>query len=92
MVENTNQPKDKNQSENNLQPKDFETALAELESLTDRMAQGNLSLEESIAMYQRGVDLARSCQKTLDVAEQQVKVLQDQLLVPLKSGADQDNS
>lgn len=91
MVEKTNQPADENQTANS-QPKDFETALAELESLTSRMAEGNLSLEDSIAMYQRGVELARSCQETLDVAEQKVKVLQEQLLVPLKPETGQGNS
>lgn len=91
MVEKTNQSVAEDQTAD-LQPQDFETALAELESLTSRMAEGNLSLEDSIAMYQRGVELARSCQQTLDVAEQKVKVLQDQLLVPLKSDNGQENT
>lgn len=92
MVENKNQSADNNLLPEQSQPKDFETALAELESLTNRMADGNLSLEDSIAMYQRGVELARSCQETLTVAEQQIQVLQNQLLEPLQPGPSQDNS
>lgn len=70
----------------------FEKAIGELEALTVRMAEGNLSLEESISMYKRGVELAQSCQKTLEAAEQQVKVLQGQLLGPLNPDDLRDNS
>ena len=61
-------------------PNDYETALAQLEALVQRMENGDLPLEQSIAAYQRGVELARICQQRLDQAEQQVKVLQGQLL------------
>lgn len=64
-------------------PSDYETALAELEALVQRMENGDLPLEQSILSYQRGVELARVCQQRLDQAEQQVKVLQGQLLRPL---------
>lgn len=91
MVEGKNQAEDQEQLlQDQHIPQDFEAALAELESLTSRMSEGNLSLEDSIAMYQRGVDLARNCQKTLDAAEKQVKVLQDQLLVPFETDVKQD--
>lgn len=69
-------------------PEDFETALAELESLAARMSDDALGLDESIALYQRGVALARVCQQRLEAAEQQVQVLQGQLLEPW---ADTDN-
>lgn len=68
-------------------PGDYESALAELEALVQRMECGDLPLEQSITSYQRGVELARVCQQRLDQAEQQVKVLQGQLLRPL-SGID----
>ena len=64
-------------------PQDFETALAQLEALVSQMENGSLPLDQSIAAYQKGVELARICQKLLDSAEQQVKVLQDNLLKPL---------
>lgn len=73
-------------------PQDFESALAELESLAGRMSDGNLGLEESIALYQRGVALARVCQQRLEAAEQQVQVLQGQLLEPFDGATDRDAS
>src|SRR5690606_35296453 len=64
-------------------PQDFETALAQLESLVAQMETGTLALDQSLAAYERGVALAKICQRRLDQAEQQVKVLQDNLLRPL---------
>ena len=64
-------------------PGDFESALAELEALVVKMEEGSLALDDSLLAYQRGVELARICQQRLDVAEDQVKVLQDSLLKPL---------
>ena len=57
-------------------PQDFETALAELESLVAAMEDGSLPLEQSLAAYRRGVELTRVCQDRLAQAEQQVKVLE----------------
>ncbi len=64
-------------------PQDFETALAQLEALVAQMEDGALPLEQSLAAYRKGVELAKICQKRLDAAEQQVKVLQGALLAPL---------
>lgn len=64
-------------------PQDFETALAELESLVAAMENGTLPLEQSLSAYRRGVELARVCQDRLAQAEQQVKVLEGDLLRPL---------
>lgn len=61
---------------------DFETALHELEDLVAKMEEGELPLEQSLAAYQRGVDLVRICQDRLAKAEQQVKVLEGELLKP----------
>lgn len=54
---------------------DFETALAELEAIVQRLEQGELSLEESLRQFERGVALTRNCQKALRQAEQRIKVL-----------------
>ena len=54
---------------------DFETALAELEALVEKMEQGDLSLDESLKQFERGVQLTRSCQQALKDAEQKVQVL-----------------
>ena len=54
---------------------DFEAALAELETIVQRLEQGELSLEESLRQFERGVVLTRSCQKALRQAEQKIQVL-----------------
>lgn len=64
-------------------PQDFETALAQLEALVAQMENGSLALDQSLAAYEKGVELAKICQRRLDQAEQQVKVLQGNLLKPL---------
>lgn len=53
----------------------FETALAELEALVEKMEQGDLSLDESLQQFERGVQLTRSCQQALQEAEQKVRIL-----------------
>lgn len=55
----------------------FETALDELERLVGRMELGELSLEESLAAYERGVGLYRSCRTALEQAELRVRLLSD---------------
>lgn len=54
---------------------DFEAALAELEGLVTKMESGDLSLEESLAAFERGVALTRQCQAALQSAELRVKAL-----------------
>lgn len=53
----------------------FEDALAELEKIVTDMESGQLSLEESLAAYQRGTELLKLCQQKIQDAEQQVRVL-----------------
>lgn len=54
---------------------DFEAALAELESLIERMETGELSLEDSLKAFERGVALTRDCQAALKQAELRVQAL-----------------
>ncbi len=54
---------------------DFEAALDELEKLVETMEQGDLSLEDSLKHFERGIQLTRSCQQALREAEQKVQVL-----------------
>jgi exodeoxyribonuclease VII small subunit len=56
---------------------DFETAIAELESIVNQMEAGNLPLEASLNAYVRGAELLQICQKSLTDAEQQVRLLND---------------
>jgi exodeoxyribonuclease VII small subunit len=54
---------------------DFETAMRDLEELVGRLEQGDLPLEESLAAFERGVMLTRTCQTALKEAEQKVEIL-----------------
>ncbi len=53
----------------------FEQSLKELESLVEKMEQGDLSLEDSLSHFERGVQLSRACQTALKEAEQKVEIL-----------------
>jgi len=53
----------------------FEAAIAELESLVEEMEQGDISLEESLKKFERGIELTRTCQQALQEAEQKVQML-----------------
>ena len=63
-------------------PKNFESALAELEKIAVQMESGKLGLEESLAAYQRGAELLDFCRKVLGDTEQKVRVLEKGLLQP----------
>lgn len=56
---------------------DFEASLESLEQLVEQMERGEMSLEESLAAYERGVGLYRRCQGALEQAELRVKLLSD---------------
>lgn len=55
----------------------FERSLDELEALVQKMEKGELSLDESLSAYERGVALYRQCQGALQQAELRVKLLSD---------------
>lgn len=55
----------------------FEAALAELEKVVADMETGKLSLEESLAAYQRGAELLAQCRGRLEDAQQRVRVLEN---------------
>jgi exodeoxyribonuclease VII small subunit len=59
-------------------PVDFEQSLADLEALVERMEGGDLALEESLALFERGIRLTRECQGALKEAEQKVQILLNQ--------------
>lgn len=54
---------------------DFEKSLGELEALVDAMEGGELSLEDALKSFEKGVKLTRECQQALDSAEQKVTLL-----------------
>ncbi len=61
----------------------FEQALDELDAIVRKMEAGELGLDDSIAAYRRGAELARYCQSKLAVAEQEIKKLDGDVLKPL---------
>ena len=88
--------KSKAEEEQSAQPARFDEALKELESLVESLEQGDLSLDESLARFERGVSLARECRDALTSAEQRVRVLLEkedgnEALAPFATGSDDDN-
>ena len=68
----------------------FEKALSELEKIVAQMEEGGLSLEQSLEAHKRGVELARRCRERLESAQQQVRVLEEQVLKPLADAGERD--
>ena len=62
--------------------RDFEEHLKALESVVERLEQGDLSLEESVRLFEEGMKLSDTCKKELEEAEGKI-----QLLVEQRSGA-----
>ncbi|MHB9116855.1 MAG: exodeoxyribonuclease VII small subunit [Burkholderiales bacterium] len=70
-------------------PKTFEDALSELETIVTSMEAGQLPLEQSLVAYKRGTELLQFCQKSLQDAQQQVRVLtEDNTLQDFNGGND----
>ena len=55
--------------------KDFEAAIAELETIVKKLEDGDLTLEQSLGLYERGVGLSRYCHGRLEEAERRIDVL-----------------
>ncbi len=53
----------------------FEAQLAELEKVVTKLEKGDLSLEESVTLFERGVHLSNACKKQLSSAESRIQVL-----------------
>lgn len=57
--------------------KDFEAAIAELEAIVKKLEEGDLALEQSLALYERGVQLSRFCHARLEAAEKRIELLNE---------------
>ena len=73
--------------------KDFESAIAELESIVKKLEDGDLPLEKSLELYERGVQLSRFCHARLEDAERRIEILNERgelrdATGPLAAGAD----
>lgn len=56
----------------------FETAIAELETIVSQMESDNLTLEQSLSAHKRGAALLKICQQSLTEAEQQVRIVSEE--------------
>ena len=57
--------------------KDFEAAVAELEGIVKKLEEGDLPLEKSLELYERGVQLSRFCHAQLEQAERRIEILNE---------------
>lgn len=57
--------------------KDFESAIAELESVVKSLEEGDLPLEKSLQLFERGVQLSRFCHAQLEEAEKRIELLNE---------------
>ena len=57
--------------------KDFESAIAELETIVKALEEGDLALEKSLALFERGVQLSRFCHAKLEQAERRIEILNE---------------
>ena len=57
--------------------KDFEAAIGELETIVKKLEEGDLALEQSLVLYERGVQLSRFCHARLEEAERRIEILNE---------------
>ena len=57
--------------------KDFESAIAELDKIAKTLEEGELPLEKSLELYERGVQLSRFCHSRLEAAERRIEILNE---------------
>lgn len=55
--------------------KTFEDSMTELEGIVTRLEAGDITLDDSLKLFEQGIKLAKNCQKKLDDAEKKVKIL-----------------
>ena len=73
--------------------RDFEAAIAELESIVKKLEEGDLSLEQSLALYERGVTLSKFCHARLEDAERRIELLSERgELRPAPAGISGDDT
>lgn len=55
--------------------KTFEQSISELEEIVAKLEGGNVTLDESLELFEKGIKLSKSCQQMLDAAEKKVSIL-----------------
>ncbi|MDF1544256.1 MAG: exodeoxyribonuclease VII small subunit [bacterium] len=66
-------------------PKDFETAVARLEEITELLESGDESLEKSIKLYTEGLEIAGFCSEQLNEAEKKIKIIAEKAGVKVET-------
>ena len=57
--------------------KDFEAALTELDAIVKKLEDGDIPLEQSLQLFERGVQLSRFCHARLEEAERRIEILNE---------------
>lgn len=70
-------------------PTHFEKSITELETIVMQLEKGELSLDESLKQFEKGIALARKCEETLAKAEQKIEAL-SAVKIPLDDALDDE--
>ena len=68
----------------------FEQSISELELIVKQLEKGELTLDESLKQFEKGINLARTCQDTLNQAEQKIAFLTQEQPQAASDGSDSD--
>ena len=60
--------------------KSFEEVLIELEDLVSKLENKEISLEDAVSTYKKGIDLINNCNEKLDKIEKEIKIVQEQII------------
>ena len=71
--------------------KDFESAIAELESIVKQLEEGDMALDMSLKLFERGVTLSRYCHEQLGAAQRRIEILTERGEIKDGSALDSDN-
>jgi exodeoxyribonuclease VII small subunit len=74
-----------------MEKRKFESSLKELESIVEKLEKGEISLEESLALYEQGITLVKFCNSQLDAAEKKIEILQKELDNQMKAVPFEEN-
>ena len=67
--------------------KDFEAALTELDTIVKKLEDGDIPLEQSLQLFERGVQLSRFCHARLEEAERRIEILNERGQLQEATGA-----
>jgi exodeoxyribonuclease VII small subunit len=74
-----------------MEKRNFESSLKELESIVEKLEKGEISLEESLGLYEQGITLVKFCNSQLNAAEKKIEILQKELDSQMKAVPFEEN-